>query len=107
MPLADATVDNGCMQVCSGSHRSGLFPHLPLKGHPYHNGIDILDCGLAPQPVEMEAGDLLVWDRYLVHGSAANLSESARPAVVSVFVDPTVEGFATTDAYHLEDQRVT
>jgi len=105
MPLKPATVDNGCIQVCSKSHLRGLLPHLPLENHPFHNGIDTLACGLAPQPVEMEPGDLLVWDRYLVHGSAANLSPKARPAVVSVFVDPNVEGFKTTDSFHLSDLR--
>ena len=39
IPLADATLANGCMQVVRGSHRLGLLPHNHRETTPGHQGV--------------------------------------------------------------------
>ena len=79
--LDDVTVENGCLHVMPGSHRAGvLYPmrrhHNPdldraeeAHGFPYPP-----EDGLA---VELEAGSVLFFNGYLLHGSYPNRSESS------------------------------
>jgi phytanoyl-CoA hydroxylase len=89
--LDDATVRNGCLWVIPGSHRSGvLFPdreqHDPrfdctreAYGFPYRDE-DAL-------PVELPAGDAVVFDGYLLHRSLPNAGQSGmRRALVNHYM---------------------
>ncbi|MGH7213881.1 MAG: phytanoyl-CoA dioxygenase family protein [Tepidisphaeraceae bacterium] len=73
--LDDATIDNGCLYVLPGSHRSGyLYPQRP------HDKADQWD--FAPEsygfdqsaqvPVEVKAGTLVFFNGYLLHTSYPN-----------------------------------
>jgi len=97
--LAPTTPENGCLEVCAGSHRNGLVehgwdtsgPHPAPRVNPSATGL------AAPRAVPMAAGDALAWHRYLVHGSGPNQSSRARRAMVLVFADADAPGFDADD----------
>lgn len=82
IPLTESTVENGCLKVLPGSHRTGaLFDHCP--GGP--GGLGIPDqCVPAgdPTPLPMKPGSVLFMTQSTVHGSLRNLS--ARDVRVSL-----------------------
>lgn len=72
--LDDATVDNGCLWVLPGSHRSGYL--WPTREHhdPEHDLSDEsygFDAAMAV-PVEVAAGTVVFFNGYLLHRSLAN-----------------------------------
>ena len=74
LPLTDATVENGCLQVIPESHRAGLTPHCPGTG-----GLTIptrLLPDRAAVPLPMWAGSALLMHQRTVHSSLDNLTES-------------------------------
>lgn len=85
VPLVDATVANGCMEVMRGSHRLGLLPHGPLISTPGHKGgKGIADTDLPPCEVvagEVDVGDVLMTTERLVHRSIPNRSDTVRWSV--------------------------
>jgi hypothetical protein len=97
LPLEPASSDNGGIVVCPGSHRGGLLVHQPDPAHPWHDVVDTGAAGLIRHPLSTDPGDLVVWDRYLVHGSDANTSGLSRQAMVLVFV-PDEPGMRTKTA---------
>jgi hypothetical protein len=99
MPLDAADSTNGGIVVCPGSHRDGLLPHVPDADHPWHDVVDLKAAGLVPVPVASAPGDVVVWDRFLVHGSDANVSERSRRAMVLVFVPDTEQARAQATDY--------
>ncbi|WP_052613965.1 phytanoyl-CoA dioxygenase family protein, partial [Mycobacterium tuberculosis] len=68
--LCDFTADNGATQVVPGSHR---WPERPAP--PYPEG----------KPVEINAGDALIWNGSLWHTAAANRTDAPRPALTINF----------------------
>ena len=54
-----------------------------------------------PEPIDvvMDPGDVLVWHRYMVHGSRPNQSRQARTSMVLAFADASAPGFAAKDVY--------
>jgi len=77
MALDDATVENGCLWIIPGSHRTGyLYPQRP------HNNPDEFDS--APEsygfdesveiPVEVKTGAVVFFNGYLLHRSKKNRS---------------------------------
>ncbi len=84
--IDDATVDNGCLWVLPGSHRSGyLWPSRPhgrpdefdVTGESY--GFDDRDA----VPVEVPAGSVVFFNGYLLHRSLRNRSTGSRRALVN------------------------
>jgi phytanoyl-CoA hydroxylase len=82
----DATVDNGCLYVVPGSHRSGyLFPQRE------HGNADEFD--FAPEsygfdesaevPVEVKAGTVVFFNGYLLHRSRKNRADIFRRVLVN------------------------
>jgi ectoine hydroxylase-related dioxygenase (phytanoyl-CoA dioxygenase family) len=74
LPLNQATVENGCMQVIPGSHREGLIAHCPLE-----KGLTISDGLLphrAPVPLPMNPGSVLLMTSRTVHSSLDNKTEN-------------------------------
>ena len=85
IPLVDATIANGCMEVMRGSHRLGLLPHGSLISTPGHKGgKGIADTDLPPCEVvagEVDVGDALMTTERLVHRSIPNRSDTVRWSV--------------------------
>ncbi|MDQ2783941.1 MAG: phytanoyl-CoA dioxygenase family protein [Chloroflexota bacterium] len=73
MPVTEATVENGCMQVIPRSHGRELFDHCP--GGP--GGLAIPDAVLPPgDPVSlpMKPGSVLLMTQNTVHSSLDNVT---------------------------------
>ena len=79
--LDDTTVENGCLHLIPGSHRSGVL--YPMRRH--HNpdldrAEEAFGFPYAPEDgvaVELEAGSVVFFNGYLLHGSYPNRSESS------------------------------
>ncbi len=89
--LDDATVDNGCLWVHPGSHRSGvLYPvraqdDARFDGTPEAQGFDHLEHDAVP--VEVRAGTALVFDGHLLHRSLPNvMRHGLRRALVNHYM---------------------
>ena len=66
-----ATLENGCLELCAGHHRDGLFRSWePLTE------ADMQGMNFAPCPTE--PGDVVFFDCYAPHQSEPNLSDSVR-----------------------------
>jgi ectoine hydroxylase-related dioxygenase (phytanoyl-CoA dioxygenase family) len=71
-PLADATVENGCLTVVPGSHRQGLHEHCSgriLERH-FHAEEAV--------PLPMARGSMLLMTKRTIHNSLPNRSEHVR-----------------------------
>jgi len=88
--LDDATVENGCLWVIPGSHRTGyLYPQRQ------HNDPDEFD--FAPEsygfdetrevPVEVAAGSVVFFNGYLLHRSRRNRSAGYRRVLVNHYMN--------------------
>lgn len=86
--LDDATVENGCLWVIPGSHRSGILYYQEWHGDPR------FDCAWEARrfpytnddavPVEVKAGSMVVFNGYLLHRSLPNTAKSGyRRALVN------------------------
>ena len=92
--LDDATVENGCLRFVPGSHGSRqLFPMEP------HGRLDEFDHALEAQgfdattemPIEVAAGDAVVFSGYLLHSSGANRSSSWRRSIATHYLNSECE----------------
>ena len=114
IPLVDPEPSNGAIRVVDGSHcwTTGIRPAGPGAAQQA-SGImaEIEARGTTP---ELRAGDLLIWDNALFHGSWANKSSLHRPALAATFTDPDAElrlhwAQSTTllQAYKLDEHYLT
>ena len=72
MPLTDATIDNGCLQVIPRSHGGDLVPHCPSA-----RGAAIPDSLISQRvavPLPMHAGSLLLMSQRTIHSSLDNVT---------------------------------
>jgi ectoine hydroxylase-related dioxygenase (phytanoyl-CoA dioxygenase family) len=85
--LDDASDAKGCVRVYPGSHKLG-----PLKaiGQDHHVDPDEFPLSAAV-PVEAKAGDLLIFNYMLVHGSGLNVSDEPRTTWLVQVRDPEDE----------------
>ena len=78
--MDDATVENGCLWVIPGSHKTGTMYFQEWHGDPR------FDCAFEAQrfpytnddavPVEVRAGSIVFFNGYLLHRSLPNYAES-------------------------------
>ena len=75
LPVTEATIENGCLCVIPGSHRTGLATHCPGGGQ-----LRIPEPLLAgtPLPLPMRPGSVLLLHRLTEHSSLSNLSDGIR-----------------------------
>ncbi|MDL5051073.1 phytanoyl-CoA dioxygenase family protein [Oscillatoria amoena NRMC-F 0135] len=88
--IDDATIDNGCLWVVPGSHRSGYM--FPQRAHDNPDEFDF-----APEsygfdeskeiPVEVKAGSVVFFNGYLLHRSRKNRSQIYRRVLVSHYMN--------------------
>lgn len=81
--LEDATLDNGCLRVQTGGHRTPLRERFVRHGDTIT--MELLDATSWPdaataKPLEVEAGTLVVFHGLLPHYSAPNRSTVSRHA---------------------------
>ncbi|MBI5094807.1 MAG: phytanoyl-CoA dioxygenase family protein, partial [Candidatus Hydrogenedentes bacterium] len=78
--IDDATIENGCLWVIPGSHRTGYMYPQKLHGNPDEFDISQESYGFdtsAEIPVEVKAGTVVFFNGYLLHRSAKNRSKSS------------------------------
>ena len=84
--LDDATVENGCLWVIPGSHRSGyLYPQRP-HGKPDEFDVSAESYGFNEStavPVEVPVGSVVFFNGYLLHRSLRNRSQIYRRVLVN------------------------
>ncbi|WP_447726080.1 phytanoyl-CoA dioxygenase family protein [Sphingomonas koreensis] len=86
--LSRATLENGCLWVVPGSHRSEtIFDHVPDSRLGSLNGYQeiVSEDTSREEPVLMEPGDVLFFHSYLMHRSTDNVAEYRRSAMVYHF----------------------
>jgi ectoine hydroxylase-related dioxygenase (phytanoyl-CoA dioxygenase family) len=84
----DAAPDSkGCVRVYPGSHKLGP---LPAFGQDHHVDTERFPLSEAT-PIEAEAGDLLVFNYFTVHGSGLNVSDEPRTTWLVQVRDPEDE----------------
>ena len=102
----EATLDNGCLYVVPGSHQEAVHTHIPDRRENANFGyMEIVDHDLDNAvAVEMQPGDLLLFDSHLMHFSHDNTSDRRRAAMVYHYapagtVDHTVDqrGYTIND----------
>ena len=84
--LDDATVENGCLWVLPGSHRSGYL--YPQRDHDNPDEFDFAQEShgfddSAEVPVEVKTGALVFFNGYLLHRSRKNRGSATRRVLVN------------------------
>jgi len=84
--IDDATVENGCLWVLPGSHKTGYL--FPQRAHDQPGEFDFAleSYGFddsAEVPVEVQAGSVVFFNGYILHRSCQNRSEIYRRVLVS------------------------
>ena len=96
LALDDATTDNGCMRVISGSHRPRkLYDHRTVDASKLtlNQELDWQALGFeCEQTIEIEAGQIILFDLYLIHGSHSNDTPNQRRAITIRYM-PTTSHF--------------
>lgn len=102
-PLADVVESNGTLQVVAGSHK--IVPAIETVGCPAYFA-DFVDVLIEEylEPVEMKAGEALIFDDSLIHWSARNDSEQPRIAIQALCIpgDATPAFFFKVDEQRFE-----
>ncbi len=75
LPLVDATVENGCMEVMPGVWKGGYREHQAEGGTTIRP--DLLP-EVAPRPVPVRKGGIVFMHRYTPHRSTPNYSDHVR-----------------------------
>ena len=86
----DANIDNGCLWVLPGSHRTGQL--WPTRDHGKPELFDPTDESFgfddeAALPVEVSAGSVVFFNGYLLHRSLPNRSTRRRMALVNHYMN--------------------
>jgi len=88
IPLVNATVENGCMEVISGSHKHGLIPHEQIAGY-----LGIPESKLPPGevvPCPVRVGSVLLILHKTIHRSIPNRSDHIRWSLDLRYSDPAL-----------------
>jgi hypothetical protein len=81
--LDDATLENGCLQVAPGSHRSGQWRNRTDSDEFGANEIDARAyADVEMLPVPLKAGSMVMFGSFLVHCSEPNRSALQRRALL-------------------------
>jgi ectoine hydroxylase-related dioxygenase (phytanoyl-CoA dioxygenase family) len=81
--LDTADAANGCLQVIPGSHLGR--PVLPFRGNGHFEVDPAYVDASAVVPVPLSAGDMILFDPYLLHYSDLNRSDVPRRAIIYTY----------------------
>ena len=95
IPLTEATVEAGSLEVIPGSHRSGIIPfHFTGKGTPDAGAsLTPLETALDEEPtdtgitIEAKPGDLMIYSQFLLHRRVPNRADHMHWSVRSRHAD--------------------
>ena len=88
IPLVDATVENGCMEVIAGSHKCDLIQHDRIRTYR-----GILEENLPPGEriaCPLRSGGVLLTQHKIAHRSIANTSDHIRWSLDLRYSDPAM-----------------
>ena len=94
--LTESTAENGCMRVLAGSHRMERLPHF----RTYINSNNLLRDDVQIRhnvrdeeatDVVLEAGEMSLHDKNIIHGSNPNRSGKKRVGFIIRFVTPELK----------------
>ena len=108
MPISEATIENGCLQVIPRSHRGDLVPHCPRE-----KGVGIPEKLIATDqalPLPMQPGRALLMTSRTVHSSLDNVTDDKVRISFDLRYQPTGQptgrpafpGFVARSARHPE-----
>ena len=80
-PLIDVDEGNGALRFLAGSHR--LVPNIEGPGLPFYFQGYGPDLGEHSVLVPLKAGEAVIFDTTILHGSSTNASDQLRPAIAS------------------------
>ena len=87
--LEEQTVENGCIKLVPKSHEFGLLPHEDalneLFSHKRRVPFETMQKIYKSNGIkncELKAGDMLLFNHMIVHGSGSNASPKSRKAIV-------------------------
>ncbi|GGB11718.1 phytanoyl-CoA dioxygenase family protein [Puia dinghuensis] len=106
--ITKATRENGCLQVIKGSHKMGRIEH-GFAGEQVGASQHYVDLALKTLPivyVELEPGDALFFHSNLLHRSEANLSDTARWSLISVYNRQRNIGYNEPNGSHTVPVRI-
>ncbi len=88
--IDDATIENGCLWVVPGSQKNGYL--YPQRSHSNEDEYDFAPESYgfdeaAAVPVEVNAGDVVFFNGYLLHKSLKNRSHSYRRVLVNHYMN--------------------
>ena len=87
IPLVDATIENGCLQVVAKSHKLGLIKHKKSKYYPFGLHDEDLPPGdIVTCPVPL--GGVLLTHHKTIHRSIANVSDHIRWSIDIRYCNP-------------------
>ncbi|MFQ5765026.1 MAG: phytanoyl-CoA dioxygenase family protein [Rhodospirillales bacterium] len=69
--IDEATVENGCIRICAGHHKRGLFTSWEPLSEEEMEGMEFV-------PVPTKPGDVVFFDCYAPHASEPNLTDRTR-----------------------------
>ena len=101
MPLQEATLENGCMQYVSGTHRGEVLDHASPHNDPRIHAIECVGDfdRAAAVACPMAAGGAVVHSGRTLHYAGANESRAARYAYVMMYETPPVASTTAQDFY--------
>jgi ectoine hydroxylase-related dioxygenase (phytanoyl-CoA dioxygenase family) len=91
--IGEATQQNGCIWVLPGSHKQGPIKHVKNEAESSLDVPNVDESGAIP--VEVEEGQVVIFDANLLHKSGANTSKKVRYAYVPQYHVPNVVEKAT------------
>jgi phytanoyl-CoA hydroxylase len=84
--LDAANVENGCLWVVPGSHKSGAIPCYQDRGVQGRLYTDVESYGGAdPVPLDVAAGSVVFFHGDIIHGSQSNRTDECRRALVLTY----------------------
>jgi hypothetical protein len=87
--IDDHNIENGCLIISPGSHKDGLLEHEDIIGYNFNHKkqikqevLDKLNTTHPFKNIELKAGDCLIFNHLLVHGSGSNNTSEDRKSII-------------------------